>query len=237
MVSGKKRKNGTNYTPSNADEIFQILSQKIAKYCQILSDLTNCEVFFKSSLNNNRSLYWGTYKMMFNYSHQGLQHDRNDSLIKISGRSLSNDISNIVEELLNVETLDKSGHGNSVTNTSILLNDTTNEKVETEVHDDVEIRDCVVFMDRLDNRLYEHYLEKFEKSRVFNEDLSLDEMYLNMNPNEESVAPDNSETIKDDSFICEICNLNNFKHIPELKVRKLINFAINKVLVFLSYTF
>lgn len=35
---------------TNVDEIFYVLSQKIAKYCQILSDLTNCEVFYKAHL-------------------------------------------------------------------------------------------------------------------------------------------------------------------------------------------
>lgn len=34
-------------TLTNVDEIFHLLSQKIAKYCQILADLTNCEVFYK----------------------------------------------------------------------------------------------------------------------------------------------------------------------------------------------
>lgn len=36
-------------TLTNVDEIFHLLSQKIAKYCQILADLTNCEVFYKVS--------------------------------------------------------------------------------------------------------------------------------------------------------------------------------------------
>ena len=37
-------------TLTNVDEIFHLLSQKIAKYCQILADLTNCEVFYKAQL-------------------------------------------------------------------------------------------------------------------------------------------------------------------------------------------
>ena len=37
-------------TLTNVDEIFHLLSQKIAKYCQILADLTNCEVFYKVSI-------------------------------------------------------------------------------------------------------------------------------------------------------------------------------------------
>jgi hypothetical protein len=202
--------NSIKTTHTNADEIFQILSQKISKYCQILSDLTNCEVFFKSNLNS-RSLYWGTYKMMFNYSHQGLQYDRNDSLIKISGRSLSNDISNIVEELLNVENFDKIPQATN-------QNEFEQEKFSGD--DAVELRDCVVFMDRLDDTLYEHYLQKFEKSRVFNEDdLSINEMYLNLNNNNSMIENSNDiETVKEDLFICEICNLFAFKHQPELKV-------------------
>jgi hypothetical protein len=38
-------------TMSNVEDIFQLLSQKIAKYCQILTDLTNCEVFYKAQLH------------------------------------------------------------------------------------------------------------------------------------------------------------------------------------------
>lgn len=37
-------------TLTNVDEIFHLLSQKIAKYCQILADLTNCEVFYKVTI-------------------------------------------------------------------------------------------------------------------------------------------------------------------------------------------
>jgi hypothetical protein len=37
-------------TLNHVDDIFEILSNKIAKYCQVLADLTNCEVFFKAQL-------------------------------------------------------------------------------------------------------------------------------------------------------------------------------------------
>ena len=222
-----KNRLNNNFTPTNADEIFQILSQKIAKYCQILSDLTNCEVFFKSNLNNNRSLYWGTYKMMFNYTHQGLQYDRNDSLIKISGRSLSSDIANIVEELLNVESLDSSNNktidnNETINEEKLLLATTTasaaHNMTSTISNDDsIELKECVVFMDRLDDQLYEHYLEKFEKSRVFiDEELLVDEMFSNLNQSSKMEVDGDEE--EDESFICEICNQCSFKHIPELKV-------------------
>lgn len=112
---------------SNVEDIFNILSRKIAKYCQILSDLTNCEVFYKAQLpvnpvnhkepktqpskykpknvvnKNIRSLYWGTNKMLFEHSHgQGLRYQKfnGDSLIKIGCRSLNGDLSSLIEELL-----------------------------------------------------------------------------------------------------------------------------------------
>ena len=113
-------------TPSNVDDIFQLLSQKIAKYCQILSDLTNCEVFYKAQLpitNQNdatkptrylrknerlnkqhRSLYWGTHQMIFEYSHNnGIRYDKagGDSLIKLNQRSFSNNVNDLIEEILN----------------------------------------------------------------------------------------------------------------------------------------
>jgi hypothetical protein len=118
-------------TMSNVEDIFQLLSQKIAKYCQILTDLTNCEVFYKAQLHVNdpkaaaapppksnskykpknvvnknvRSLYWGTHQMLFQHSHgDGLKYEKSngDSLIKIGHRSLSNDINSLIEELLNM---------------------------------------------------------------------------------------------------------------------------------------
>jgi hypothetical protein len=123
-------------TLTNVDEIFYLLSQKIAKYCQILSDLTNCEVFYKAYLpltsnrfnldnnsnnnkNNNtkskqnvsskirshqRSLYWGTHQMLFRFSHeQGIRFDKSagDSLIKLNQRSISSDVNQLIEEILN----------------------------------------------------------------------------------------------------------------------------------------
>jgi hypothetical protein len=217
-----KNRLNNNFTPTNADEIFQILSQKIAKYCQILSDLTNCEVFFKSNLNNNRSLYWGTYKTMFNYTHQGLQYDRNDSLIKISGRSLSSDIANIVEELLNVESLDTTSNNNETINEEKLLlsaKTSTAATTTTIVTDDsLELKECVVFMDRLDEQLYEHYLEKFEKSRVFvDEELLVEEMFSNLDQSSK-MEVDGEEVEDEEVFQCELCNQYSFKHLPELKV-------------------
>ncbi len=131
-------------TLTNVNEIFHLLSQKIAKYCQILADLTNCEVFYKAQLqqgasegqtphgrgskksrynnpNNScnsrhhrsnqtkkRSLYWGTHQMLFQYSHnQGLKYDKHggDSLIKLNQRSISTDVTNLIEEILNAPSL------------------------------------------------------------------------------------------------------------------------------------
>jgi hypothetical protein len=42
----------TNTVPTinNVNQIFQLISLKIAKYCQALTDLTNCEVFYKAEL-------------------------------------------------------------------------------------------------------------------------------------------------------------------------------------------
>ncbi len=129
---------------TNVDEIFHLLSQKIAKYCQVLADLTNCEVFYKAQLqqaasegqvlanksskksrynsaSNNyhsrshrnnqikkRSLYWGTHQMLFQYSHnQGLKYDKNggDSLIKLNQRSISTDVTNLIEEIMNAPSI------------------------------------------------------------------------------------------------------------------------------------
>ena len=56
------------------------------------------------SLSRKRSLYWGTHQMLFQYSHnQGLKYDKTggDSLIKINQRSISNDVTNLIEEILN----------------------------------------------------------------------------------------------------------------------------------------
>ena len=123
-------------TLPNVEEIFKILSQKIAKYCQVLSDLTNCEVFYKAQLplnnptptelqllnskkkynykpkntrnKNVRSLYWGTNKMLHQFTHEeGVRYEKanSDSLIKINQRSLSNGINNLIEEILNDQSL------------------------------------------------------------------------------------------------------------------------------------
>lgn len=64
----------------------------------------------RNLVNNTRkrSLYWGTHQMLFQYSHnQGLKYDKSggDSLIKINQRSISNDVTNLIEEILNAPNL------------------------------------------------------------------------------------------------------------------------------------
>ena len=181
-------------TMSNVDEIFHLVSQKIATYCQVLADLTNCEVFYKAQLSaapssvketaphshqprnangkssssssnqskaattkkNNascnssvpngngnkqhhkqqqqqqqqqrRSLYWGTHQMLFDYSHnQGLRYDKTaDSLIRIDQRSLTNDVHDLIEEILNepglnLQQIDNITHHNNTTTTQAAL--------------------------------------------------------------------------------------------------------------------
>jgi hypothetical protein len=210
-------------TLNNVDEIFQLLSHKIAKYCQVLADLTNCEAFFKAQLplsstttnmiNNNhnkkqniaclnkRSLYWGTHKMLFQHSHnQGLKYDKQggDSLIKITQRSLSNDVNNLIEEILNepnlnlkqIENLNNLSHNlshsketslNTDSNNEVNLNDmrpkssssTLNETYTfTLLEDsklnkkytksDIDLKDCCIYLNRLNDSVYDQYLNKFE---------------------------------------------------------------------------
>lgn len=231
---------------SNADEIYQLLSQRIAKYCQVLADLTNCEVFFKSTLNQ-RSLYWGTYKMMFNYTHQGLQYDRNEALIKISSRSLSADVNNIVEELLGAEQLNDSYYlDTSQTNadnandnvTLNLLNDTTatttagtsiNGDISSYVNeittnlDTIEFKDCGVYVQKLDDNLLEEYLSKFEKSRVYVEE---EPILLEMNKANEQQQQQHQQQQQQDElfpsndelFMCDQCADHSYKHLPQLKL-------------------
>lgn len=181
----KKQASPSNTVPalSNVDEIFQLLSQKIAKYCQVLADLTNCEVFYKAQLplpqineaNSGqkpkskykqktknpqiRSLYWGTHQMLFQYSHnQGLKYDKSqgDSLIKINQRSLSSDVTNLIEEILNEPslTLKQSKLASSkAKKTNLNLNERK-----------VDIKDCCVYLNRLDDSIFDQYLNKFELS-------------------------------------------------------------------------
>ena len=205
---------------SNAEEIFQLLSQKIAKYCQILTDLTNCEVFYKAQLplvpeaqnsasknltpktsaskykpknvvnKNIRSLYWGTHKMLFEHSHgHGLRYEKinGDSLIKISTRSLASDINSLIEELLN---MNESNTNPSTVSNSLLTNNSESQPVSTNTipttiaaatvtkkkmyksfvdsaktasdTSKVEIKDFFVGLERMDDNVFEQYLNKFE---------------------------------------------------------------------------
>lgn len=126
-LQSNKQQQSSNIVPilSNVDEIFQFLSQNIAKYCQVLSDLTNSEVFFKAQLpssfdfmpnenglaNNlkcnessekSSSLYWGTDNMLFQYSHgKGLAFNNGDCLIRVNQKSFTKDINLLIEEIFN----------------------------------------------------------------------------------------------------------------------------------------
>ena len=238
MMDKPSSSSSSNYQPasivptlSNVDEIFQLLSHKIAKYCQVLADLTNCEAFFKAQLplsstttnilnsNNNkkqniarlnkRSVYWGTHKMLFQHSHnQGLKYDKQggDSLIKITQRSLSNDVNNLIEEILNepnlnlkqIENLNNLSHNlnsnktahdinlnssaDSNNNTSLEVNlnemrakssSSLNETYTFTLLDEsklnkkyskseIDIKDCCIYLDRLNDSVYHQYLNKFE---------------------------------------------------------------------------
>jgi hypothetical protein len=215
---------------SNTDEIFQILSQKIAKYCQVLSDLTNCEVFFKSNLNQ-RSLYWGTYKMMFNYTHQGLQYDRNESLIKISGRSISNDVNNIVDELLNADNLDETTMTHNDLQTyfhSQAVQSRMNSSISSDTYnvqdtDQIVFRDLTVYADRLDENLYAQYLEKFERSRVYNDqedNLPADSQLHDVDNLSEidNLTDEDLYAHNDEIFMCDLCENHSYKYMLQLKV-------------------
>jgi hypothetical protein len=132
LTSKKNNYASINSVPTitNVDDIFNLLSKKIAKYCQVLADLTNCEVFYKAQLpakepfndkaaavaknskkysiendaNRARSLYWGTHQMLFEHSHtNGIRLDKSglDCLIRINQRLLSTDMNDLIEEVLN----------------------------------------------------------------------------------------------------------------------------------------
>lgn len=233
------------HTSANTEEIYQLLSQKIAKYCQVLSDLTNCEVFFKSTLNQ-RSLYWGTYKMMYTYSHQGLHYDRNESLIKIMGRSLSNDVNNIVEELLAPENLDETSQSElntSVNYTILSQRQSTDTNYTPAFHQGlnvsgsgagveiataltpaeiemIDVKDCVVFADRLDDGIFEEYLQKLEKNKTYVDDEAAAAIESEIpEVKDESLGGDEMAVANnDDMFICELCADRSYKHLPQLKV-------------------
>ncbi len=64
-------------TLNNVDDIFEILSNKIAKYCQVLADLTNCEVFFKAQLP--QPLNKTTTNVLTSYNHSDLQNQKYNS--------------------------------------------------------------------------------------------------------------------------------------------------------------
>ena len=58
-------------------------------------------------------------------------------------------------------------------------------------------------MDRLDDQLYEHYLEKFEKSRVFvDEELLVEEMFSNLDQSSK-MEVDGEEVEDEELFLCE----------------------------------
>ena len=189
-------------TISKVDDIFEILTNKIAKYCQVLSDLTNCEVFFKAQLPQQlskatssvlhsynfdqsnskkqknveendqlniikRSVYWGTHRMLFHHSHsQGIRYDKNagDSLIKLIAHSFSNNADDLVEEILEGEPLEtsltniKNGSINK-TKLDLKKNQVDGKKSQTEK---THIKDCFINLQRLNDCVYNKYLDKFE---------------------------------------------------------------------------
>lgn len=226
-------------TLSNVDEIFQLLSHKIAKYCQILADLTNCEVFYKAQLPSNesipastkkskssndriKSLYWGTHKMLFQFSHnQGIKFDKanGDCLIKVNQRSLSSDVNNLIEEILNepslnlkqIESLTQvNDNPNKNKITTVQIDNTVemiqpqHRPVQTENNNDKDkllIRDCRVYLDRLNDDLFDEYLNKFEYK-------TQESGILNDNPNH----IDNNCLCIDDEFDL---NLNYYLKLPD----------------------
>lgn len=221
---------------TNTEEIFQLLSQKIAKYCQILSDLTSSDVFFKSSLNQ-RSFYWGTYKMVFTYTHHGLQYDRNtESLLKINDRSLTSDIDCIVDELLNVDNNDDYDLNNKSTSKTLIKDQLNNSKQSDNDNTPVEIKDCIIFADRLDDTLYEEYLRKYEKSREYIDDDDIDHEDQLINEDDDGDYDDSCNTSSVNTFelsnlyTCNQCTSSSssstepqkskikFQNLPKLKV-------------------
>jgi hypothetical protein len=60
-------------------------------------------------------------------------------------------------------------------------------------------------MDRLDDQLYEHYLEKFEKSRVyFDEELLVEEKYSNLDQTSKmEVDDEEGNDVDEELFLCE----------------------------------
>lgn len=184
---------------SNVEEIFQFLSQKIAKYCQVLADLTNCEVFYKAQLPHNMniitsehnfsndrksqetiiknsSVYWGTHQMLFEYSHgKGIRFSKKngDCLIRINQRSFTNDVNNLIEEILNEPTIDykiaskkknlsRSSISESIQKDLNNLDKGINE-ILNEPSSNINIRDCYIVLNRIDEKQTEAHLKNFEK--------------------------------------------------------------------------
>ena len=124
----------------------------------------------------------------------------------------------IVEELLNVESLDATGNNYETINEEKLLQSTKTVTV-TSTDNNIELKACVVFMDRLDDQLYEHYLEKFEKSRVyFDEELLVEEKYSNLDKTSKmEVDDEEGNDVDEELFLCEICfeSLNTRKELQQ----------------------
>jgi hypothetical protein len=241
---------------SNGEEVFQLLSHKIAKYCQILSDLTNCEVFYKAQLplnssnnNNNagnktsyskykpkkivnkniKSLYWGTHKMLFEFSHgNGIKYERinGDSLIKIGNRSLSSDINSLIEELLNEP--NKSSvlkhpvrSGNSPNTPESDKNNLFNKRVKEASSNGTQLKECFIHLDRLDDSIFEQYLNKFEMENINLDNthtiFNLDELIVDEYKKEDEIFSDESR-LKHDKNICTNNNLKNNNNNKRMKL-------------------
>lgn len=219
-------------TMNNVDEIFQLFSQKIAKYCQVLSDLTNCEVFYKAQLPANskpsngaikstskkktrqsKTLYWGTHKMLFEYSHNdGIRYDKlgGDSLIKIHQRSIISNVHDLIEEILNgpsgnfQQQLQTEAQSPTTSNSSLVTTTTTTTTVKkktnkksksldreendlkqadtsqelannsvsgpTSSKGEIKFKDCCIYLNRLNESVFDSYLNKFENTHLNNND-------------------------------------------------------------------
>ena len=263
-------------TPSNVDDIFQLLSQKIAKYCQILSDLTNCEVFYKAQLpitNQNeqenkptrymrknerlnkqhRSLYWGTHQMIFEYSHNnGIRYDKagGDSLIKLNQRSFSNNVNDLIEEILNGPNLNDqlNNKQTSITSTTAQVIDKQRISQEsdiistksstTKLDNTLKFKDCCVYMNRLDESVVDSYLNKFEYKNSVNEDLDFElpndeELYSDLNCESTEIESDevkNLNIIQSNNNTCENCHIT-FKHLTQFKLHYLQNHDPNYLII------
>ena len=88
-LSNRIYKNNHSAVPalSNVDDIFEVLSTKIAKYCQVLADLTNCEVFFKAQLPQNLTNFAAHSLSSFNCD-QSSDKDESKKKINLNKRSV-----------------------------------------------------------------------------------------------------------------------------------------------------